>query len=151
MVAIIHAAGYRAFYRDAVDGAHWPGETTAELVGTRALHSAESEGVVVFHTNSAVTASALPTILQELAQRDYEPVRLSEHPIPPAPRAPLHPDFDGLRISPGFIRASVAGRWQQLNVIELGASAVRLSSTETVARIGEVRAELVAGDAPLGL
>ena len=103
VIAILDATGYRAFYRDAVDGAHWPGETTDESVHTRALHAVESEGVVVFHTNSAITASALPTILGEFAHRDCEPVRLSEHPIPPPPRAPVHPDFGGLRVSPGFI------------------------------------------------
>src|SRR6187551_3444974 len=32
VIATLDAAGYRAFYRDAVDGAHWPGETNGESV-----------------------------------------------------------------------------------------------------------------------
>jgi hypothetical protein len=51
VVAVLERLGYAVLYRDAVDGAHWPGETTAESVVERALSSATHDAVVVFHTD----------------------------------------------------------------------------------------------------
>ncbi len=146
VISVLAGAGYRAFYRDAVDGGHWPGETTTATVRTRALRAAESEGVVVFHTNSAITAAVLPTVLDDLKTRGFRAVSLSELPRAPSPRTPRHPDFGNLHVAPGFIQAQRPGSWQEVNLLELAAAASRpAGASDLVVRIGDVLADLVTG------
>lgn len=143
---VLDGAGYRVIYRHAVDGAHWPGETTTESVATRAREAADEDGVVTFHTNSWLTAGALPHLLETWRGEDAAVVRLSELSPAPSSRLQRHPDFEELDIEPGYVRPRVAGKWQQLNLLELGASAGRSAPAETlVARIGETDCTLVTG------
>jgi peptidoglycan/xylan/chitin deacetylase (PgdA/CDA1 family) len=78
VVAVLRDAGYHAVYRDAVDGGHWPGETTAATVRDRALRSAHDGGVIVFHTNRAETPAALPEVIDDLRAAGLRPGTLSE-------------------------------------------------------------------------
>lgn len=146
VIHVLVGAGYRAFYRDAVDGGHWPGETTESAVRDRSVSAAESEGVVVFHTSSVVTAAALPAILADLGTRGFQAVPLSGLRPAPAPRSPSHPEFGDLRLAPGYIWARRPGRWREVNVLERGAAVGRVAgASELVARLGDVRADLVTG------
>jgi len=138
--------GYAVVYRDAVDGAHWPGETTADAIRRRALQAAEDEGVVAFHTSRADTASALPQVLAELGASGRAPVGLSELGRKPSPRAERHPHFADLAIAPGSVHPSRSGRWLSINLLELGATtAYATREREAVARVGGSALELVTG------
>lgn len=147
VIAVLARLGYSALYRDAVDGAHWPGETTPETVARRAMQAARDESVVVFHTNSPETAEALPAVLSELERRGWRPVVLSELERALPPRTERHPDFLELAIAPGAVRPSRAGgRWQSLNLLELGAARARPPGlAEEVARLDGASLELVTG------
>jgi peptidoglycan/xylan/chitin deacetylase (PgdA/CDA1 family) len=148
VLGVLERAGYRAFYRDAVDGAHWPGETTEASIHARALQSASAGEPVVLHTNRAETARALPGIVAALRRRGDEPVPLSALGSTPSPRPRRHPDFDGLEIRPGYVRPRAPGRWHSLNLLELGAALSRPEgTTEHVAELGGTACELVTGGA----
>jgi peptidoglycan/xylan/chitin deacetylase (PgdA/CDA1 family)/quercetin dioxygenase-like cupin family protein len=140
--------GYAVVYRDAVDGAHWPGETNADSVRRRALQAVDDEGVVVFHTSRADTASALPHVLAGLRDRGRAPVGLSELARKLSPRADRHPDFADLAIAPGSVHPSRPGRWSSINLLELGAMTARATrEREEVARVAGTVLELVTGPA----
>jgi peptidoglycan/xylan/chitin deacetylase (PgdA/CDA1 family) len=153
VIDVLARAGYSALYRDAVDGAHWPGETTPGTIVTRALQAAEDERVVVLHTNRPDTATALPQLLAALASRHRQAVTLSELDRPLTPRTERHPDFAELAIAPGSVQPSRAGgRWQSLNLLELGAARARPTGVaELAAELGGCAVELLtgAGDEPL--
>jgi len=143
----LRGAGYHAVYRDAVDGGHWPGETTAESVRERALRTAREGAVIVFHTNRSETSAALPEILDELARDGFRPGPLSKLGRVPSARVDLHPDFTQLEIRPGYIRPLRAGRWQSIPLLELGAAASQpANAVETVATLDGGTLDLVAGD-----
>ncbi len=74
------ADGYRIVQRFAVDGAHWPGETTPESVLNRTLDLSADGAVIAFHLNSPITLQALPTIIERLRSAGYVFVRLSDLP-----------------------------------------------------------------------
>lgn len=140
--------GYAVVYRDAVDGAHWPGETTADSVRRRALQAVDDEDVVVFHTSRADTAIALPHVLAGLRDRGRPPVALSELARKPSPRADRHPDFADLEIAPGSVHPSRPGRWSSINLLELGAMTARATrEREEVASVAGSVLELVTGPA----
>jgi peptidoglycan/xylan/chitin deacetylase (PgdA/CDA1 family)/quercetin dioxygenase-like cupin family protein len=146
VVACLQSHGYKLVYRDAVDGAHWPRETTTEEIGRRALRAAEDDDLVVFHTSRPDTATALPLVLGELRNRRRVPARLSDLERVPTPRAERHPSFAGLTIAPGSVHASRPGRWSSVNLLELGAMRARSTAArEEVARLGTAVLELVTG------
>ncbi len=145
--AVLARNGYKPFYRDAVDGAHWPGETTVESVAARALASAEHENVVVFHTNRVETEQALPALLEQLVRGGRRVVTLSALGREPTPRLERHADFAALPIRPGYVRSTGAGgRWQSLNVLELGAAAIRAApSSERLVELSRSALDLLVG------
>lgn len=148
VLQVLREAGYHAVYRDAVDGAHWPGETTPESVRDRALRGAHDGGVVVFHTNRPETPEALPGIIEALREADFLPGPLSALGAIPSPRLARHPDFADLDFRPGYVRPLQPGRWQSIPLLELGASATQPSNTvETVATLEGASLELITGDA----
>jgi hypothetical protein len=148
VLEVLARAGYHTVYRDAVDGAHWPGETTAASVHERALRSAHEGAVVVFHTNRAETPEALPGIIEALVAADFQPGPLSTLGRVPSPRPDRHPDFAALEIRPGYVRPFRAGRWQSIPLLELAAAATQPSNVpETVATLDGTSLDLVTGDA----
>lgn len=143
---VLKRAGYRALYRDAVDGGHWPGETNPDSIYAQVLANATDGAVIVFHTDRQDTASALPSILADLAASRFELVPLSELGSIPAPRLEIHPDFAALEIRPGYIRPKVAGRWRSLNLLELGAALKRTPNRpEPVAEANGAALDLILG------
>lgn len=148
---VLQRAGYHAVYRDALDGGHWPGETTPESIRERSRSAAADGAVIVFHTDREDTAAALPEVLSDLGVR-FKFGTLSELGVVPSPRLELHPDFAGLEINPGYIRPKAAGRWRSLNLLELGAAQGREPNLpQAVAESGGARLDLITGDpsAPL--
>jgi hypothetical protein len=146
VIAVLARTGYVALYRDAVDGAHWPGETTPQTIVARALRAAEDEQVVVLHTNRRDTATALPDLLAALASRRCRAVTLSELGRPLTRRTERHPDFADLGIAPGSVQPRRAGRWQSLNLLELGAARARpVGVPELAAEVGGSVLELLTG------
>ena len=145
VAAVLARDGYLPIYRDAVDGAHWPGETTTHSIEERAYEAARGDGVVTFHTNSPFTAEALPSFLARLEKAEL--VRLDELDPPPSHRVDLHTDFAELRIAPGYVRPKQRGmRWQSLNLLELGAASTRLAaSSSRVIDLDQLACELVTG------
>jgi peptidoglycan/xylan/chitin deacetylase (PgdA/CDA1 family) len=152
VIGVLARAGYSALYRDAVDGAHWPGETTPAAIVTRALSATERDRVVVMHTNRADTATALPDLLAELERRGCRPVVLSELDCSLTARTDRHSDFADLAITPGSVQPRRAGRWQSLNLLELGAARARPPGlAERAAQLGGCAFDLLtgSGDGPL--
>jgi peptidoglycan/xylan/chitin deacetylase (PgdA/CDA1 family) len=148
VLEVLGKAGYHTVYRDAVDGAHWPGETTAASVRERALRSAHDGAVVVFHTNRPETPEALPAVLEALLASGFVPGPLSRLGRVPSPRLARHPDFEVLEIRTGYVRPLRSGRWQSIPLLELGASATQPpNAAETVAAIDGSSLDLVTGDA----
>jgi peptidoglycan-N-acetylglucosamine deacetylase len=74
------ADGYRIVQRFAVDGAHWPGETTPDSVLNRSLDLSRDGAVIAYHLNSPITLQVLPAIIERLQAEGYEFVRLSDLP-----------------------------------------------------------------------
>jgi peptidoglycan/xylan/chitin deacetylase (PgdA/CDA1 family) len=148
VVGVLDRAGYRAVYRDAVDGGHWPGETTAAAVHERALRCAHDGGVVVFHTNRVETREALPRIIADLQAAGFRAGPLSELGRIPSARLERHPDFAELDFRPGYVRPLREGRWRSIPVLELGAAASQQVNTpEVVATLREAALDLITGDA----
>src|SRR5215207_10660052 len=56
--------GYRLVQRSALDGGHWPGETTPELVQRRSLENAFDGAVLTYHLDSPNTLVVLPQIIE---------------------------------------------------------------------------------------
>jgi peptidoglycan/xylan/chitin deacetylase (PgdA/CDA1 family) len=147
VLRVLRDAGYHAVYRDAVDGGHWPGETTAASVHDRALRSAQHGGVIVFHTNRAETPEALAGIITELRAAGFLLGPLSELGRIPSPRLDRHPDFADLDFRPGYVRPAQPGRWQSIPLLELAAAATQpTNAVETVATLAGTSLELVTGD-----
>jgi peptidoglycan/xylan/chitin deacetylase (PgdA/CDA1 family) len=148
VLGVLRDAGYHAVYRDAVDGAHWPGETTAATVRDRALRSAHDGGVIVFHTNRAETPEALPEVIDQLRAAGYRPGTLSELDGIPSPRLERHTDFWAVDFRPGYVRPARPGRWQSIPVLELGAAATQAGNAiEPLATLAGASLELITGDA----
>ena len=147
VLEVLNAAGYHAVYRDAVDGAHWPGETSVESVHARSLQCAVGGGVIVYHTNRFETAEALPRIIADLMNQGYRLITLSELDSVPSRRLERHPDFAELTIAPGYLHPRVGGRWQRFNLLELGASLRQVANRRNeIAECGGATFELVTGD-----
>ena len=73
--AAIDAAGYRSIYW-ALDGGDWkPGATPGGVINV--LKKAAAGDVIVQHCSTAPTASALPTVLNDLAKRGLAVVTVS--------------------------------------------------------------------------
>jgi peptidoglycan/xylan/chitin deacetylase (PgdA/CDA1 family) len=148
VLGVLRDAGYHAVYRDAVDGAHWPGETTTATVRERALRSAHDGGVIVFHTNRAETPEALPAVIDGLRDAGFRPGTLSELDAIPTPRLERHADFSDLDFRPGYVRPARPGRWQSIPVLELAAAATQPGNTiEPLATLADASLELITGDA----
>jgi peptidoglycan/xylan/chitin deacetylase (PgdA/CDA1 family) len=140
-------AGYHAVYRDAIDGGHWPGDTNVTSIRQRALQSATDGAVIVLHTNVMATAEALPSILDDLRRAGFGLGTLSALGCVPQPHLERHPDFEDVLVNPGYIRPRRAGRWQSLNLLEMGARAKRPSNLpEQVAQLGQAALHLLTGD-----
>jgi Polysaccharide deacetylase len=144
---VLDQNGYKPFYRDAVDGAHWPGVTTVHAIVQRALQAADADHVIVFHTNSRATEEALPQILRSIREHT-EIVPLSELDFDPPPRAARHPTFSDLEVTPGYVCPSrPGGRWHSLNVLELGSHhAYPANSSTTLTDFDGERIDLLVGD-----
>ena len=127
VLTVLRRLGYRAFYRDAVDGAHWPGETTPASIRARSLQAASGGGAVVMHTDRPETEAALPAVLATLREHGREIVPLSQLGSTPAPRLERHPDFADVEVQPGYVcpASGRTGRWHSLNVLELGTALTR--------------------------
>jgi peptidoglycan/xylan/chitin deacetylase (PgdA/CDA1 family) len=152
VLATLERSGYRAFYRDAVDGAHWPGDTTVESIRTRGLAAIEECGAVVLHTNREDSARALPDLIRALDGREL--VTLSELGHVPSPRLARHPAFAGLPVRPGYVRPVESGhRWHSVNALELGAAAsCPTGALQPLAELGGTGCALLAvGQTPVGL
>jgi peptidoglycan/xylan/chitin deacetylase (PgdA/CDA1 family) len=148
VLGVLRDAGYHAVYRDAVDGAHWPGETTAATVRDRAFRSAHDGGVIVFHTNRAETPEALPAVIDDLRAAGLRPGTLSELDGVPSPRLERHADFSDLEFRAGYVRPARPGRWQSIPVLELGAAASQPGNAiEPLATVVGTSIELITGDA----
>lgn len=148
VLSVLESAGYRVVYRDAVDGGHWPGETTPVTIRERARQSAVDGGLIVFHTDREATAEALPGLLAELTANGHRLGTLTDLGSVPSPRLELHPDFADLEVRTGNIRPLAAGRWRSLNVLEMGAGARRpVNAPETVAEVDGAALQLLTGDA----
>ena len=146
VLEVLREAGYEAVYRNAVDGAHWPGETTPASIRDRALAGATDGAVIVFHTDRQETATSLPGVLCSLSGSGFELGPLSQLGCVPAPRLELHPDFGRFEISPGYIRPRAPARWRSLNLLEMGAALKREPNRpERVAETGPARLELLTG------
>ncbi|MCZ7571182.1 MAG: polysaccharide deacetylase family protein [Ardenticatenaceae bacterium] len=147
VLAVLERAGYHAVYRNAVDGGHWPGETNADSIYQRSIQSAIPGGVIVFHTNRPETPRALPGILDDLSAAGFRLGTLTSLGHVPAPRLERHPDFAGLQVRTGSIRPRAAGRWQSLNLLEMGAAARRdTNQAEWVVRTDGTDLFLLTGD-----
>jgi peptidoglycan/xylan/chitin deacetylase (PgdA/CDA1 family) len=152
VLEVLRGLGYHAVYRDAVDGGHWPGETTTVSVHERAVRSARDGGVIVFHTNRAETPEALPGILAALDAAGFRPGPLSALGGTPSPRLDRHADFADLELRPGYVRPARPGRWQSIPALELGAAATQPpNAIETLATLAETRLELISGDGAVPL
>lgn len=148
VLGVLARAGYHAVYRDAIDGGHWPGETTASSIYSRALQCATDKAVIVLHTNVPATVEALPRILHDLKQNGFRLGTLSTLGIIPLPRMERHPDFLDLDVRPGYIRPRAHGRWQSLSLLEIGALANRpVNHEESIVESGEAVLDLITGDA----
>lgn len=147
VLRVLEAAGYHPIYRDAVDGGHWPGETTVASIRKRSLHSASEGAVIVFHTDRQDTARALPEVLSDLARCGFRLCTLSQLGVVPPPRLELHSDFAELEIQTGYVRPKAGGRWRSLNLLELGAAHKQEPNLlQGVAESGDARLELLTGD-----
>ena len=146
---VLETVGYHVISRDAVDGGHWPGETTAASIRERSLHCACEGAVIVFHTDRQDTATALPLVLADLARSGFSLCTLSKLGVVPLPRHELHPDFAELEIQPGYIRPRSGGRWRSLNLLQLGAAQRQEPNLlQGVAESGGARLELLTGVNP---
>ena len=113
--------GYRLVQRSALDGGHWPGETTPELVQARSLENAYAGAVLTYHLDSPKTLAVLAAIIADLRAAGYELVRLSDLPSV-CERPERRPDFAELEISPGYLQVLKRGsRAWSMNLIEYGA------------------------------
>lgn len=152
VLQVLESCGYHAVYRDAVDGGHWPGETNRDSIHQRALYSASDGAVIVFHTNRQETAEALPRLLADLRKAGFTLGTLSDLGTVPSPRLEYHPDFYELDVQPGYIRPRGPGRWQSLNLLDMGALAKKPANfTELVAELNDSALDLItgSGDHPL--
>lgn len=148
VLGVLRDAGYHAVYRDAVDGAHWPGETTAATVRDRAFRSAHDGGVIVFHTNRTETPEALPEVIDDLRAAGFRLGTLSELDGIPTARLERHADFSDIDFQPGYVRPARPGRWQSIPVLELGAAATQPGNAiEPLATLAGASLELMTGDA----
>lgn len=117
--------GFRAIVRDALDGAHYLGPPTTRSIVERSLSRAAAGAVLTYHLHSVDTATALPEIIVGLRSRGMPVGPISALPTPPRERAPLHGDFVGLDVAPGYLRMQQpAAPPQMINLLGLGADSV---------------------------
>jgi peptidoglycan/xylan/chitin deacetylase (PgdA/CDA1 family) len=115
--------GYQLVQRSALDGGHWPGETTPELVQSRSLENAFEGAVLTYHLDSPNTLVVLPHVLESLRAADFEFARLSQLPSV-SERPERCADFANLEINPGYLQVlkRLSRAWS-MNVVEFGARA----------------------------
>lgn len=113
--------GYRLVQRSALDGGHWPGETTPELVQTRSMENAYEGAVLTYHLDSPNTLAVLHHIIESLRAAGFELVRLSDLPsFSERPERRHH--FAALEIEPGYLQVLKRhSRAWSMNVTEFGA------------------------------
>jgi hypothetical protein len=147
VLEVLGREGYHAIYRDAVDGGHWPDETTQSSIRQRVRESATDGAIIVFHTDRPDTAASLASILGEVQGAGFKFGSLSRLGSIPSSRVDLHPDFQGLEIRTGYIRPQVAGHWRSFNLHEMGAASTRRPNLLTnVAIVGRASLALLTGD-----
>ncbi|HVU14108.1 MAG TPA: polysaccharide deacetylase family protein [Phototrophicaceae bacterium] len=126
VIGVAHEQGYRLIQRNAVDGGHWPGETTPERVLKRSLENAYDGAVITYHLDSLKTLAVLRQIIEQLGAADVQFVTLSALPSVEE-RPERREDFAGLEIEPGYLQVLKRGaRAWSMNVLEFGA---RVNST----------------------
>lgn len=140
--------GYQLVQRSALDGGHWPGETTPELVRRRSLDNAYAGAVLTYHLDSAKTLAVLSDIIEDLRATGYELVRLADLPSV-SERPERHPDFAALELEPGYLQVLKRGsRAWSLNLIEYGARGNAPANTQIpLAADGSERLRLLTAQA----
>lgn len=114
--------GFRCLVRDALDGAHYLGPSTAEAITARSLARAADGVVLTYHLQSPRTAEALGGIVAGLRDAGGRLVPVSDLPAPPPERASLHDSFQGLPVDPGYLRMHrPLAPPQMVNLLALGA------------------------------
>lgn len=78
---IVTGLGYRIVQRNAVDGSHWPGETTPAAILARCVGAAADNAVLTFHLGSTLTRQTLPAVIDALGTAGFAFVSLSELPV----------------------------------------------------------------------
>jgi peptidoglycan-N-acetylglucosamine deacetylase len=113
--------GYQIVQRNAVDGGHWPGETTPERIIKRSLEYAADGAVLAYHLGSPLTLAALPALIRHLCADGYRLVRLCDLPDV-SERPAVHPAFADLAVEPGYLQVltNTARAWS-MNLTEFGA------------------------------
>jgi len=114
--------GFRCLSRDALDGAHYLGPSTSQAIAARSLARAREGTVLTYHLHSRNTLAVLPEILESLRTRGAALGAVSDLPSPPSERTPLHPDFAGPNVDPGYLRMHRAiDPPQMVNLLACGA------------------------------
>ncbi len=128
--------GYRCLSRDALDGAHYLGPSTPEAIAARSLARGREGSVLTYHLRSRNTLAVLPEIVESLQAHGAALGAISDLPFPPSERAPLHPDFVGLDVDPGYLRMHRAiDPPQMVNLLTCGAD--ELAPVDEPLQIGE--------------
>jgi len=147
--------GYRLVLRDAVDGGHWPGETTTGSIVQRSLDNAYDGAVITYHLNSPLTVQVLGDIIRQLRAQNYDFVGYSDLPQV-SEHAERHPNSHDIEIEPSFLQVMRAKtRAWSMDVRDYGTRGntptgqpIRLTETD---RYGVTLISGVEGEDPLNL
>jgi peptidoglycan/xylan/chitin deacetylase (PgdA/CDA1 family) len=113
-------AGYRLILRDALDGGHWPGETTPDSILQRTLDNAYHGAVLTYHINNPMTVQVLADIIQQLRALGTDFVDFSDLPAV-TEYAERHSDFSEIHLEPGYLQVMLANtRAWSMDVLEYG-------------------------------
>jgi len=147
--------GYRCLIRDALDGVHYLGAPTPQAILQRSLDRAVDGAVLTYHLHNRQTRQVLPEIVDRLRRGGVRFLTISELPISPAERSPLHPNFASLAVDPGFLRVHrPVPPPQMVNLLALGAEATApADEILSVGRSGrgEIQMLVYSGEEPLAL
>jgi len=134
---IAEQQGFRSLVRDALDGTHYLGPSTPEAILERSLAAASDGAVLTYHLQNSHTGAVLPQIIAQLRARGVTLVPVSELPTVPSERAPLHQDFTGVQVDPGYLRMHrPAPPPQMINMLALGTDV--LAPVDCAQRVGQV-------------
>lgn len=112
--------GYRLIMRDAVDGGHWPGQTTGDRIVQRTLDNAYDGASIAYHINNPTTVQVLPDIIRKLREADFEFVRLSDL-ADLSEYAERRSSQQDVRADPGFLQVMQANtRAWSMNLLDYG-------------------------------